>query len=62
MLVDVEIHGHSLSSLVDTRAKHNFMLEDLAKGLGVVITKKDKGFMKAVNVKAKQIVGVARGV
>lgn len=27
----------------------------------MVVTKKDKGFRKAVNVKAKQIVGVARG-
>lgn len=62
MFVDVEIHGRSISALVDTGATHNFMSEDIAKELGVVMTKKGKGLMKSVNAQAKQIIGVARGV
>lgn len=62
MFVEVEIHGHSVSALVDMGATHNFMSEDLAKESGVVITRKDKGFMKAINTEAKKIVGVGREV
>lgn len=49
MFVDVEIHRNSISALVHTEATHNFMSEDIAKELGMVITKKDKGLMKSVN-------------
>ena len=59
MFVEADFCGKTLKALVNTGATHVFMAEDIAKKIGLSITKK-VGFIKAVNSKELPIFSVAK--
>ncbi|XP_021837969.1 DNA damage-inducible protein 1-like [Spinacia oleracea] len=61
MYVDLVINGRNARAMVDTGASHNFVTEEEARRLGLVL-KKGGGSMKSVNSKSKPILGVAEKV
>lgn len=61
LYVEAHVNGHLAKALIDTGATHNFVSTEVAKRLGLKLSK-EKGWLKAVNSQAKPIEGVARNV
>ncbi|CAL9153084.1 unnamed protein product, partial [Musa hybrid cultivar] len=60
MYVDIKLNGQTTHSMVDTGATHNFIANQEAKRLGLIL-EKNPSRMKAVNSEAKRIFGLAKG-
>ena len=61
MYVDFTVKGKLIRTLIDTRAAHNFMMNNVAARLGLKV-EKDVGKMKTVNTQARKMTGIAREV
>ena len=58
--VETEVRGKKLQAIVDTRVDNMYMTKELADEISLPY-KKEKGYIKGVNVKSLIIHGVARG-
>ncbi|GFS32651.1 glycosyl hydrolase family 47 protein [Actinidia rufa] len=61
MYVEVKVRGFNTRALVDTGASHNFIEVKEAKRQGLQF-KEEQGWIKAANLEARRIYGVARDV
>ncbi|KAL5815082.1 hypothetical protein ACOSQ3_025877 [Xanthoceras sorbifolium] len=61
MYLDVHINGKATRVMVDTGATNSFVSEEEARRLGLKVSK-ETGWLKAVNSKARPLIGMARGV
>ncbi|XP_068644858.1 uncharacterized protein [Aristolochia californica] len=61
MYIDVCLNDKNTQAMIDTGATHNFISREEAKRLGLKL-EKDVCRMKAVNSKAKPVIGVAKGI
>ncbi|XP_048228420.1 uncharacterized protein LOC125369605 [Ricinus communis] len=60
MYVETNIGGKSIQAIVDTGADTVYMAKEVADSIGLPY-KKEKGFIKGVNVNRLPIIGIARG-
>ena len=61
MYLDIKLNGQTTCAIVDMGATHNFIADQEAKRLGLIL-EKNPSRMKAVNSEAKQISRLAKGV
>ncbi|KAL5838445.1 hypothetical protein ACOSQ3_015614 [Xanthoceras sorbifolium] len=61
MYLDVHINGKATRIMVDTGATNSFVSEEEAMRLGLKVSK-ETGWLKAVNSKARPLIGMVRGV
>ena len=61
MHIDIMLNGRTTRAMVDMGATHNFIANQEARRLGLNL-EKSPSWMKAVNLEAKQIFGLARRV